>query len=291
MNIFPKISIVTPSYNQGQYLEKTIQSVLNQNYPNLEYIIIDGGSSDNSIEIIKKYEKHLTYWISEKDNGQSDGINKGLLKCTGDIIAWLNSDDYYEPDTFKNVVSVFSKNPDAGLLYGDCRIIYVDSEGKTLKQQIVSPEHVTNFSLMNYWKSYFLPPQPSIFWRKSIQDKTMLLNRSLNYAMDMDFWLQLSEHGNIIKANFLLANYLVHTNSKSGSEGGFSKFKSEWKLVSEVHLKNKSIAVKLKFYIKKNTYHIANYKYKKLPRIFLGFIVNLFKKITGVKKIGILKGK
>jgi glycosyltransferase involved in cell wall biosynthesis len=286
-----KISIVTPSYNQGQYLEKTILSVLNQNYSNLEYIIIDGGSTDNSIEIIKKYEKHLTYWVSEKDDGQSDGINKGLSRCTGDIIAWLNSDDYYEPDTFKNVMSTFAQYPSAGLLYGNCRIIYVDAEGKALQQKIISPENVNGFSLLHYWKSYFLPPQPSMFWKKSIQDETRLLDKNLNYAMDMDFWLQLSEHTQIVKANFLLSNYLVHTNSKSGSEGGFSKFKSEWKLVSESHLKSKSTFVNLNYYIIKITYQLGNYKYKKLPRVFLRYIVDVFKKLTGVKKIGILKGK
>src|SRR3990172_6693239 len=106
---YPKISIVTPSFNQDQYLEETILSVINQNYPDLEYIIIDGGSTDNSIDIIKKYEKHLTFWVSEKDKGQCDAINKGLKKCTGDIFNWLNSDDHYFPGTLQKVAESFSQ--------------------------------------------------------------------------------------------------------------------------------------------------------------------------------------
>ena len=104
------ISIVTPTYNQGQYIEQTIQSVLNQNYPNLEYIIIDGGSTDNTVEIIKKYEKHLKFWVSEKDNGQANAINKGLQYCTGEIFNWLNSDDYLEPGALLNIANAFSSN-------------------------------------------------------------------------------------------------------------------------------------------------------------------------------------
>ena len=119
MKNFPKISIVTPSYNQAEFLERTILSVLNQDYPNLEYIIIDGGSTDGSVEIIKKYEKYLAYWVSEKDKGQSDAINKGFQKSTGDILAWLNSDDTYLSGTLFKVVKAFQENPNADLIFGN----------------------------------------------------------------------------------------------------------------------------------------------------------------------------
>jgi len=115
---YPKISIITPSYNQGRYIEQTIQSVLSQNYPNLEYIIIDGGSTDETVDIIKKYESQLTYWVSEKDSGQTDAINKGFAKCTGYIINWLNSDDYYEPATLHRVANAFMNNKDCKVVCG-----------------------------------------------------------------------------------------------------------------------------------------------------------------------------
>jgi len=122
MNL-PKISIVTPSFNQGQYIEETILSIVNQNYPNLEYIIIDGGSTDNTVEIIKKYEKHLAYWVSEKDKGQSEAINKGFRKATGDIVCWINSDDFFMPGSLLKVGERFAKDNSLDLLNGHCLLI------------------------------------------------------------------------------------------------------------------------------------------------------------------------
>ena len=115
---YPKISIVTPSFNQGKYIEQTIQSVLDQDYPNLEYIIIDGGSTDETVEIIKKYEHKIHYWVSEPDKGQTDGINKGFAKCTGEIFNWINSDDYYEPGTFYKLAKLFTEHPYVDVVCG-----------------------------------------------------------------------------------------------------------------------------------------------------------------------------
>lgn len=287
----PKISIVTPSFNQGKYLERTILSVIEQNYPNLEYIIIDGGSTDNSVEIIKKYERHLAFWISEKDNGQSAAINKGLAKCTGDIIAWLNSDDYYEAGAFRTVIKEFSENPAVGVVYGNCRAIYTNSQGNIIKQTIVEPRDINTFNLLTYWVSPFLPPQPSIFWLKKYQDKTTLLNVSLNYAMDLDFWLQLDRVAIFKRTNEVLSNYLIHAESKSGSTGGFEKFIPEWKHVIKENLKDKSFSFKfnyhkIKFLEKARRFFRGDYR--KLPIKIVSLLVMFIKKITGIKKFGIL---
>lgn len=128
---WPRISIVTPSYNQAEFLERTIFSVLNQNYPKLEYIIIDGGSTDGSVEIIKKYDKYLTFWVSEKDNGQADAIRKGFARATGEILAWINSDDTYLPGTFLKVAKAFIKNPKVDLIFGNifCKILRISMLG------------------------------------------------------------------------------------------------------------------------------------------------------------------
>ena len=133
----PKISIVTPSYNQAEFLERTILSVLNQNYPNLEYIIIDGGSTDSSAEIIKKYERYLTYWVSEPDDGQADAINKGFAKATGDILAWLNSDDLYLPGALLKVKESF-QNAGIAFLYGHS--ILVDKEDRVIRILYTLPQ-------------------------------------------------------------------------------------------------------------------------------------------------------
>src|ERR1043165_8570399 len=147
MNL-PKITIITPSYNQGEFLEDTFRSVLEQNYPNLEYFVVDGGSTDASVDIIKRYADHFDWWVSEKDRGQSHAINKGLERATGDIVTWLNSDDYYPPDILHFVAQMFD-DPNVHLINGDCEII--DGEGKFVR--VVQPGQVTLNRLLAYWVS------------------------------------------------------------------------------------------------------------------------------------------
>jgi len=177
---YPKITIVTPSYNQGEFIEETIRSVLFQEYPNLEYIIIDGCSSDNSLEIIKKYENWLTYWISEKDRGQSDAINKGFKRASGDILGWLNSDDYYTPGSLLKVGKFFKDNQECNFLTGDGEFSYSN------KKNIKIKANSYNFTDLLYY------PQPSVFFSKDAFFEVGGLNESLNYSMDLELWIKLS---------------------------------------------------------------------------------------------------
>lgn len=209
---FPKVSIVTPSYNQGQFLEQTILSVLNQDYPNLEYIIVDGGSTDNSIEIIKIYEERLAYWISEPDKGQSDAINKGFLRATGEILSWLNSDDLLLPGAINSVVSFFNEHPDIGCVIGDQEVI--DSDGKYLCTVKNIP-----FKFRRTLYGGSMVPQPSTFFTKNALDVTGKLNIDLHYNMDYEFFLRMAYKGikfdNIKKP---LSAFRLHKSSKTVSE-------------------------------------------------------------------------
>ncbi len=213
---YPKISIITPSFNQGQYIEQTILSVLEQNYPNLEYIIIDGGSTDQTVEIIKKYEKHLKYWVSEPDKGHSDAVNKGLLQCTGDIFNWLNSDDYYEPNTFKTIAEAFINNPNALVVGGKERAFASDS-GKTVEiyegTNIEAPiEKLIYEGIID---------QPPTFWRMQAVRSLGLLPTELHYTMDSYWWtkfLLLYGKSKVLKLNNVLTNFRLHTTSKTVSQ-------------------------------------------------------------------------
>ena len=184
---WPKISVIIPSYNQGQFLERTILSVLNQNYPNLEFIIIDGGSNDNSVDIIKKYDKYLTYWVSEKDKGQSHAINKGLHICTGDYVAWQGSDDVYLPNAFKQFAKVVKRFPGYDVYYSN--EFHIDKDDKIInKVYYVSPswpfiKYYAKYRGMNYGNE-------TAFFRRGIFREIGYLDESLHLTMDMEFFLR-----------------------------------------------------------------------------------------------------
>jgi glycosyltransferase involved in cell wall biosynthesis len=209
---WPKISIVTPSYNQAEFLERTILSVLNQNYPNLGYIIIDGGSTDGSVEIIKKYEKYLVYWVSEKDKGQSDAINKGFLKATGDIVGWQNSDDIYLPGAFEKVVQVFSKFPNITIVFGSSLMIDVHDNK-------IGENRFTPFSVMNH----FYGGTSSInnqgcFWRSGMFSRIGMLDTQFHFSMDSEFFLRAGVKGEKFKyVHSFLACSRIHKDSKSST--------------------------------------------------------------------------
>lgn len=208
---WPKISIVTPSYNQGQFIEETIRSVLLQGYPNLEYIIIDGGSSDESVEIIKKYEPWLTYWVSERDAGQSDAIMKGFVRATGTILAWLNSDDLLQPGALHRVSEYWCYHSDCHFLSGDGE--FVDTAAQHRLHYIkVAP--YTHADLLGYHRGHYLP-QPAVFFSRKAFEQAGGLDLSLRYTMDLDLWLRLSSRHKLHYLPACLAQLRCHTDAKT----------------------------------------------------------------------------
>lgn len=212
-NNYPKISIITPSLNQGDYIEETIQSVLGQGYPNLEYIVMDGGSTDQTLDILRKYTDQIN-WISEKDQGQSHAINKGLQLATGEVIAYLNSDDVYMRGALHKVGAFFAKYPQAQWLTGRCKII--NSKGVEIRKLITAYK---NFWLCVRSQSSLLIidyiSQPATFWRRQLVHQVGLLNEDLHLAMDYDYSLRIARHHKLWVINDYLASFRVHSNSKS----------------------------------------------------------------------------
>lgn len=206
---WPRISIVTPSYNQGQFIEETIRSVLLQGYANLEYIIIDGGSTDNSVEIIRKYEQWISYWISEPDSGQADAINKGWKQSNGETLAWINSDDFYVMDAFATVAGAMQCNPDVAFIYGGCDI--VNEEGKFIRRYIEWDYDLID--LIRNWAS--LIPQPSTFVRREQLFAVGMLDTTFSLAMDYDLWLRLSSGYSAVRIPQILSIWRYYTESKT----------------------------------------------------------------------------
>jgi glycosyltransferase involved in cell wall biosynthesis len=203
---------VTPSYNQGKYLEKTILSVLDQDYPNLEHIVIDGGSTDESVEIIKKYQKHLKYWVSEPDRGQSHALNKGFGYATGDLFTWLNSDDYYMPGTLHKIARVAAAHPEAGVFVGTGQI--VDSAGK--RWYYKKPQNQIDLESLRNWMNQENFMQPSCFFRKDAWKKAGPLDEKLHIAFDLDLWLRMAEKDcKFVSIQDLLSTALRHDGAKT----------------------------------------------------------------------------
>jgi glycosyltransferase involved in cell wall biosynthesis len=202
------ISIVTPSYNQAAFLERTIQSVLSQDYPNLEYIIIDGGSTDGSVDIIKKYAGKLAYWISEKDNGQAHAINKGFRQATGDIVAWLNSDDEYCPDALKTVAETFMTYKDIDFVFGN-RLTIDENE------KVIRDDRHTRFSFTELVVYGTILSQPASFWKRELLEKYGYLDESLRFSMDYEFFCRIGPHIKTKHIKKYLAKFRRHSRSKT----------------------------------------------------------------------------
>lgn len=220
---FPKISIVVPSYNQGQFVEENLLSIINKEYPNLELFVIDGGSSDKSVEIIKKYERHITWWVSEKDSGQSEAINKGLNRATGEIITWINSDDILTPEALYKVAKYFSGLPsDIGLIHGGT--ILFNEKGEIKKDWGYSnPSLERNLAGMAF-------PQPGAFFLKKYLDKAgCKVNEQLHYGMDYDLFSRLACVCRFFPVKDIFSKYRLHGSSKSVLEQ--DKFIGDWNRV------------------------------------------------------------
>jgi glycosyltransferase involved in cell wall biosynthesis len=212
---WPKISIVTPSYNQGRFLERTILSVLNQNYPHLEYIIMDGGSTDGSVEIIRKYESHLAHWASEKDEGQTHAIEKGFETATGTVLAYLNSDDVYLPGTLLHIAEIFREKPDTDVVYGN--EYSVDQEDGIIGEERLTP-YFPSISRFGLVYGGFGIRQPASFWTKAVYDRAGPIDRSFVHCMDNDLFARFAFAGARFQfTREFLAGFRVHPSSKTST--------------------------------------------------------------------------
>jgi glycosyltransferase involved in cell wall biosynthesis len=207
----PLVSVITPSFNQGKYIEETILSVLKQDYKTIEYIIIDGGSSDNSVDIIKKYKSKLAYWLSEPDKGQADAINKGFLKSTGEFICWINSDDLIYPDFISSRLKQFQCHPDIDMIYGD-----VD-QGPGPNNSWLRKGKQTSFLSMLRTLNVPIPQQSSI-WKRNVLEEAGLLDSKWHVLLDMDYFIRIAKNHRILYIPGTLAFFRIHRNSKSINE-------------------------------------------------------------------------
>lgn len=204
----PLVSVITPSYNQAHFLEETILSVLNQDYSNLEYLVVDGGSQDGSLKIIQKYAHRLAWWVSEKDQGQTDAINKGFGHAKGDILAWLNSDDTYQPGAISQAVAYLQAHPEAGMVYGDANLI--DQQGNIIGK---FPARQTDYKRLR--QGFVHIPQQAAFFRADLWRKVGPLDPTFYFAMDYDLWIRIARLTPLHYHPQLWANFRLHDSGKS----------------------------------------------------------------------------
>jgi glycosyltransferase involved in cell wall biosynthesis len=205
----PTVSIITPSLNQARYLEATIQSVLSQDYPLIEYTIVDGGSTDGSMDVIKKYADRLVWWVSEKDRGQTDAINKGFARATGDILAWINSDDTYEPGAVTSAANYLQAHPEVGMVYADCN--YINENGR-----VIGKFPAAQTDLQRLRRGYVHIPQQTMFFRADLWKQVGPLDPSFYFAMDYDLWTRIAAHAELkYLAGQTWANFRIHTSGKT----------------------------------------------------------------------------
>jgi glycosyltransferase involved in cell wall biosynthesis len=208
----PLVSIVTPSFNQAAFLEETIRSVLLQDYPNLEYIVVDGGSTDGSVDIIRRYESHLAFWVSEPDQGAADALRKGFGRARGEVLAWLNTDDVYRPGVIRKAAERFRDDPNCGVLYGDT--YWIDPESRVLGER-----RQTRFLPRGYLYGGADLQQPSTLWRRSAYEAAGGIDASFRFAFDTDLFCRFVRDGvRFEHVREFFASFRIHPASKSSNE-------------------------------------------------------------------------
>ena len=224
----PLISIVTPSYNQAEFIEETIQSVLTQDYARREYLILDGGSTDGSAHIIRRYADQLDYWVSEPDRGQSHAINKGLARAQGDVLTWLNSDDVYLPGALSAVAECFDRHPEVDLVYGD--FVFTDLQGAVLRRRKVFPK-------ISYAQLVFHDylGQPAVFFRRSLFEQVGPVDESLYYSMDWDLFLRMWKVAHPMHLSRELATFRLNHLAKTNAEDDV-KWQRERRTIEERYM-------------------------------------------------------
>lgn len=263
LNAFPKISIITPTFNSEIYLEETILSILEQNYPNLEYIIVDGGSTDNTLNIIKKYQDNLAYWVSEKDNGMYDAIQKGVDKSTGEILAWINSDDLYHKKAFFIVAEIFSKFQKINWLLG--AVALSDEYGRGI--HIGNSKKFTKYDfLMGDFK--FIQ-QESCFFRRSLYERAGgYIDKTLKYAADFELWFRFFRYDQLYVVDALIGSFRIRSNNQLSLEN-MPTYLEEVKNIYKSNILTKKERVKIARY--KIIYNSINFFFKILRRILLKY--------------------
>lgn len=254
----PLVSIVTPSYNQGRYLETTIRSVLEQDYPRIEYLIIDGGSTDDSIEIIQRYADRLAGWVSEKDRGQTDAINKGFARATGEILAWINSDDTYQPGAVSEAVAYLMAHPEAGMVYGDAS--YIDETGRVIGK---FPAMQASYPRLRQGKVNI--PQQSSFFRADLWRRVGPLDPTFYFAMDYDLWVRLAREAPLVYHPRLWANFRLHSDAKTIAADDRC-----WPEMLRVHYRDggsRFAPIVLKYWIRKLAAPYINWRRRRLFRL------------------------
>ena len=270
MNEQPLVSIITPSFHQARYIEATIQSVLMQDYPNVEYIVVDGGSQDGTVEIIKKYalesgsllpniQRHgIASWVSEKDKGQTDAINKGFARSKGEILAWLNSDDTYEPGAIASAVKYLQDHPEVGMVYGDCN--FINETGRVIGK---FGSAQTDYRLLR--RGYAHIPQQTMFFRADLWRQVGPLDPSFYFAMDYDLWTRLAARTQLKYVPQTWANFRLHTTGKTIMADDRC-----WPEMVRVHYRDGGSFFSLivaKYYIRKLTAPLWNWRRRRMLNV------------------------